>query len=447
MTAVPPPAAVIERKRLGLELSPAEVDAFARGLVDGSWGDAQVGAMAMALVLRGMTRAECVALTHAMVRTGTVLDWEALHLPGPTLDKHSTGGVGDKVSLLLAPLVAACGGFVPMASGRGLGHTGGTLDKLEAIPGYDVAVGSARFASVVREAGCAIVGPTGDLAPADDRLYAVRDVTSTVESVPLITASILSKKLAEGVRGGLVMDVKVGTGAFSATRDEAHALAASIVEVAGGAGLPTVALVTDMDAVLGRTAGNAVEVAETVACLTGRGGDDRLLEVTFALGAEMLRLGGLARDEADARARLRRALERGEAAERFARMVRALGGPGDLLERPAAHLARAPYVVDVVPERAGYVGRVDVKALGNAVVALGGGRRRPGDRIDPAVGLTDVARPGEATGPDRPLGRVHARTPADAQAAAEAVRRATAVVDAPVPLPPVVRERVGPRQP
>ncbi|MFM8386797.1 MAG: thymidine phosphorylase [Planctomycetia bacterium] len=438
------PADVIEAKRAGRELSRAQVEAFARGIVDGSWADAQVGAMAMALVLQGMTRRECVDLTHAMVQTGTVLDWARASLPGPTLDKHSTGGVGDKVSLVLAPLVAACGGCVPMASGRGLGHTGGTLDKLEALPGYDVKASDATFRRVVAEAGCAIVGPTGSLAPADDRLYAIRDVTATVESTPLITASILCKKLAEGVTGGLVMDVKVGTGAFSPTLERARELATSIVEVACGAGLPTSALITDMDAVLGRTAGNALEVHETLEVLTGGSRDERLLEVTLALGSEMLVLGRLARNAAEARQRLVTALDSGAAAERFARMVHGLGGPPRLLESWRTLLPRARVVQAVEPARAGVVGPMDVKALGMAVVALGGGRRKPGDAIDPAVGLSHVLRPGEATGPGRPLAHVHARSTADAGLAAAAVRAAMPVVDRAPPMLPIVRERIGP---
>ncbi|MFM8979653.1 MAG: thymidine phosphorylase [Planctomycetia bacterium] len=444
MSHAPLPAEVIEAKREGRELSSAQVQAFARGIVDGSWADAQVGAMAMALLLRGMTRHECVELTHAMVHTGAVLDWSAQNLPGPTLDKHSTGGVGDKVSLLLAPLVAACGGFVPMASGRGLGHTGGTLDKLEALPGYDVCADEATFRRVVAEAGCAIVGPTASLAPADARLYAIRDVTATVESTPLITASILCKKLAEGVTGGLVMDVKVGTGAFSPTLARARELATSIVEVACGAGLPTSALITDMDAVLGRTAGNALEVQETLEVLTGGPCEERLREVTLALCSEMLVLGRLAHDGGEARQRLEAALSSGAAAERFARMVHGLGGPASLLERWRELLPRAPVVLPVLPGRPGLVGALDVKALGMAVVALGGGRRRPGDDIDPAVGLSHVLRPGEPTGPGQPLAQVHARTAAEAEVAARAVRAAMPVVDAAPPVLPIVRERIGP---
>ncbi len=296
------PQEIIRRKRDGAELAQDEIAAFIAALTDGRVTDGQAAALAMAVFFRGMTRAETVALTEAMRDSGTVLDWRRFALPGPVLDKHSTGGIGDKVSLILAPLVAACGGFVPMLSGRGLGHTGGTLDKLAAIPGYLIQPDRERFVRVVREVGCAVVGATDDLAPADRRLYAIRDVTATVESLPLITASILAKKLAEGAQG-LVMDVKAGSGAFMASHDEARALAQSLVEVACGAGVPTVALITEMDQALGHTVGNALEVVESIDFLTGARRDDRLAEVTLALAAEMLVLGGLAADLGAARPR------------------------------------------------------------------------------------------------------------------------------------------------
>jgi thymidine phosphorylase len=395
--------------------------------------DAQAGAFAMAVVLRGMTPAERIALTTAMRDSGEVLRWPD---DRPVLDKHSTGGVGDKVSLLLAPVVAACGGAVPMISGRGLGHTGGTLDKLEAIPGYDAAPEPERLRAAVAAAGCAIVGQTARLAPADRRLYAIRDATGTVESVPLIVASILSKKLAAGL-GALVMDVKVGSGAFLPARDDARELAGAIVDVAHGAGLRCAALLTDMDRVLGRSAGNAVEVREAIDHLTGEARDERLVEVTLALSRELLGLAGLDADPADA-------LHSGAAAERFAAMVATLGGPADLLDAPGRHLPRAPVAVPAVPERAGVVTAVDVRAVGLAVVALGGGRRREDDRVDPAVGLTEVAAPGERVGPgERPLAVVHARADDEAQAAAAALRAAFTLGErAPGPVAPVL-ERVG----
>nr|MBA3261867.1 thymidine phosphorylase [Thermoleophilaceae bacterium] len=301
-------AELIRRKRDGGELTDEELAFLVRGIADGTLTDAQVGALAMAILLQGMTAEERISFTRHKTRSGDVLDWSDADLPGPALDKHSTGGVGDKVSLLLAPIVAACGGAVPMISGRGLGHTGGTLDKLDSIPGYDSTPDLERFRRAVARTGCAIVGQTAQLAPADRRLYAIRDATGTVESLPLIVASILSKKLAAGL-DALVMDVKVGSGAFMPTREQADELAHAIVEVAQGNGLPTSALLTDMDRVLGRTAGNAVEVRESIDHLTGASSDGRLREATVALSAELLRLGGLELDEQAARAAVERALD------------------------------------------------------------------------------------------------------------------------------------------
>jgi thymidine phosphorylase len=437
------PQEIIRRKRDGGTLTEDEIRAYVRGVTGGAVTEGQIAAFSMAVFFRGMTLDERVALTRAMTASGRVLDWTGAGLPGPALDKHSTGGVGDKVSLVLAPLVAACGGAVPMISGRGLGHTGGTLDKMEAIPGYAAKPGNELFARAVREAGCAIIGQTADLAPADGRIYAVRDVTATVESIDLITASILSKKLAAGLHA-LVLDVKYGSGAFMRDVDDAVALAESLVRVANSAGLRTAALLTDMDRCLGRTAGNAVEVRESIDLLTGKAADPRLLEVTIALSAEMLVMGGAAPDLADARARLSRALADGSAAERFSRMVHVLGGPADLIGNEDRYLAAAPVVRPVFPDREGVVGGMDARALGLAVVALGGGRTRPSDPVDPAVGLTEVATNGEAVGPGgRPLCVVHARDEGGWEAAAAAVRAAVRVGDAaPAEAPPVLR-RIG----
>jgi thymidine phosphorylase len=430
---------LIRRKRDGGELSEEEIAFLVGGIADGSVSDAQVGALAMAVVLRGMSAQERIALTGAMTRSGEVLDWSDAGLPGPALDKHSTGGVGDKVSLLLAPIVAACGGAVPMISGRGLGHSGGTLDKLEAIPGYDTSPDPATLRQAVARAGCAIVGQTAQLAPADKRLYSIRDATGTVESIPLIVASILSKKLAAGL-DALVMDVKVGSGAFLPDREQATELARAIVEVAGGNGLSCSALLTDMDRVLGRSAGNAVEVLESLEHLRGQARDERLVEVTMALSAELLVLGGVEPDLDSARAAAERALESGAAAERFARMVAELGGPADLMERPQSHLSAAPVVVEAQPAEPGTVAAVQVREVGLAVVALGGGRVRETDAVDHAVGLTEVAAPGEEVGDGgRPLALVHA---ADEQAAARALERLRAAYrlgDAPA-APPAVQE-------
>ena len=431
---------LIRRKRDGGELSAEEVSELVACIADGTVSDAHVGALAMAIFLRGMTAQERVALTGAMTRSGDVLEWGDAGLAGPVLDKHSTGGVGDKVSLLLAPIVAACGAAVPMISGRGLGHTGGTLDKLEAIPGYDVAPSSDRLRAAVARVGCAIVGQTARLAPADRRLYAIRDATGTVESIPLIVGSILSKKLAAGL-DALVMDVKVGSGAFLPDLESARELAQAIVDVARGNGLSAAALLTDMNQVLGRTAGNAVEVRESIDHLTGAVRDDRLREVTLALSAELLVLGGVFGDVADARPAAERALDGGAAAERFGAMAAELGGPPDLVEAPGRHLAAAPIVREVLPAQAGTVVRVDVRAVGIAVVGLGGGRARETDPVDHSVGFTEVAALGERVGPgERPLAVVHARDEASAAQAADALRAAYELGDRPERSVPIVME-------
>jgi thymidine phosphorylase len=417
-----PTKELLRDKRDGRALSREELQALASGIGDGTLSDAQVAAFAMAVFFRGLDAQELPAFTLGMRDSGRVIDWS--DLDRPVLDKHSTGGVGDKVSLVLAPLIAACGGATPMISGRGLGHTGGTLDKLEAIPGYNATPDADLMARVVREVGCVIGGQTDDLAPADRRLYGIRDATGSVEAIPLIVSSILSKKLAAGL-GGLVMDVKHGNGAFMAELDDARALARALVDVAVAAGLPTVALLTDMDRVLGATAGNALEVRESIAVLTGAPeADPRLIEVTLALTRALLDLGGLR--DADPAA----ALTSGAAAERFGAMVAALGGPADLLENPDAHLAAAPVVREVFPEREGVVTAHETRDLGIAVMELGGGRRIESDVIDFAVGLDAIAGPGTAVGPgggSRPLAVVHARTEDAADAAAAAVRAAITV--------------------
>lgn len=443
------PQEVIRAKRDGRALTDQEIAFFVGGLTDGTISEGQAAAFAMAVFFRGMTRAETMALTRAMRDSGSVLRWSAADLPGPALDKHSTGGVGDKISIVLAPIVAACGGAVPMISGRGLGHSGGTLDKMDAIPGYTTAPDNALFRRVVREVGCAVIGQTSDLAPADRRLYAIRDVTATVESIPLITSSILSKKLAAGL-AGLVMDVKFGSGAFMRTAEDARALAENIVAVANGAGCRTTALLTDMNQVLGRTAGNAVEVREAIAYLAGEGGPDgreareaRQHEVTMALSAELLVTGGLFASVADARAACERALASGEAAERFARMVTALGGPADLLQRPDTYLPLPEVTLPVLPTRAGFIAAEDARAIGLAIVGMGGGRVRADQRIDHAVGLTRVAPIGAAVGPELPLCLVHARSAAQAEAAAAEIRAAITIADQPPAPAPVVLERIA----
>ena len=428
---------LIRVKRDGGTLSQAQIQSFVQGLVDETWSEGQVAAMAMAILLKGMTRSECVALTQAMTHSGPVLNWADAGLAGPVLDKHSTGGVGDKVSLLLAPIVAACGGVVPMVSGRALSHTGGTLDKLEALPGYAVAPPREQLLRVLREAGCAIFGASADLAPADRRLYAIRDVTATVESVPLITASILSKKLAAGLQA-LVLDVKLGNGAFMHRLDDARTLARSLVEVAGAAGLPCRALISDMDQVLGLTAGNALEVAESLDFLTGTVREPRLLALTLALSAQLLQLGGLAPTLAAGQALAEAALSSGRAAECFARMVAGLGGPADVLTD--ARLPAAPVQVDLVAPRDGVIASMDARALGLVVVELGGGRRRAGDTIDPRVGLSDIRPLGSLLRAGDPLLRVHAASAAQAQAACQSLLASITLADTSPPVGPVVIE-------
>ena len=413
---------LIRRKRDGGALDDDELRWLVGGIADGSVTDGQAAAFAMAVFFRDLEPRERVTLTAAMRDSGAVLSW---NVDGPVLDKHSTGGVGDKVSLILAPLLAACGAYVPMISGRGLGHTGGTLDKLDAIPGYDSVPDVERMTATVMEAGCAIVGQTAELAPADRRLYALRDATGTVESIPLIVASILSKKLAEGL-DGLVMDIKAGSGAFMPTREDSTQLGHAIAEVSEGAGVPCAALLTDMDQVLGRTAGNALEVREAVDVLRDGTGEPRLVEVTMELARAALELGGVD-------AELEAALRSGAAAERFAEMVAQLGGPPDLLDAPERHLAEAPVRREVTGS--GTVTAIDVRALGIVVMELGGGRRRETDDIDPAVGLTDVAGLGEDAGR---LATVHARDEQSAARAEDAVRAAMTTGDGPVEPPPLV---------
>jgi thymidine phosphorylase len=437
------PQEVIRRKRDGIELGEAEITQFLRGFRDGSIAEGQIAAFAMAVFFRGMTRAETTALTRAMKRSGEVIDWSDLALGGRLLDKHSTGGVGDKTSLLVAPIVAACGGFVPMIAGRALGHTGGTVDKLESIPGYRSAPAIDDFRGIVREIGCAIIGQTANLAPADRRLYAIRDITATVESIPLITASILSKKEAAGL-DGLVMDVKTGSGAFLPDAADALDLARSIVDVAARGGLKAVARLTDMSEVLGETAGNALEIGEAIDYLAGGRREARLHAVTTALAVEMLLLGGLARDAGEARGRVEAALASGAAAERFARMVALLGGPADLVERKGLHLAAAPVIVAVAPRRPGFVASIDVRRVGLVIVALGGGRRRAADRIDHAVGLAAVAGIGSAVGKQRPLALVHARSAEAAAEVSATLADAFEIADSPPAPRPVLGPRVAP---
>ena len=434
------PQEVIARKRDRQALPPEEIADFIKGVTDGRVSEGQVAALAMAVFLNGMSRDEAVALTLAMRDSGEVLDWS--HLGEAVVDKHSTGGVGDNVSLMLAPGVAACGAYVPMISGRGLGHTGGTLDKFDSIPGYNTAPDNALFAKVVKEAGCAIIGQTGDLAPADKRIYSIRDVTATVESVPLITASILSKKLAAGLKG-LVLDVKCGSGAFMSSMEAARELATSLVEVANGAGLKTTALLSDMDHPLADAAGNAVEVQVACDFLTGKRPRDRLWEITVALGAEMLVSAGIASDAQDGAARMEDAYTSGKAAEHFSKMVTELGGPVDFLDRPREYLPQAPIEIEVqasAEQSQGCKGRLafDTRQIGLAVIELGGGRTRPQDDIDHAVGLVEIA--GRDWDGTSPLCRILARDEVSAEMAKARILKAVEQGGA---APPAVQERIG----
>ncbi|WP_300036290.1 thymidine phosphorylase [uncultured Roseobacter sp.] len=429
---------LLGRLRHGVPLTPADLRWMARGLADGSVSNAQAGAFAMGICARGLDEAGRVALTLAMRDSGQVLAWD---LDGPVLDKHSTGGVGDCVSLLLAPALAACGAYVPMISGRGLGHTGGTLDKLDAIPGLITQPDEARFRQTVAAAGCAIVGASAGIAPADRRLYAVRDVTSTVDSLDLICASILSKKLAGGL-DGLVLDVKTGSGAFMKDTDAARDLARALVSTANAAGCPTTAVISDMNQPLVPALGNALEVAEVLHVLTGevRG---PLIEISAALGGVLLSNAGLVSDVQAGADAIDAAVRDGRAAERFAKMVAAMGGPVQFLENRARFLPEATVIREVRAAQDGFVGTIDGEALGLAVVALGGGRRVETDRIDPSVGLTGLLRLGDPVARGQPLGVVHAARPDAADAAAAAVRAAMRIDDtAPAMLPALIHERI-----
>ena len=435
------PQETIRSKRDGGTLEAGELARLAHALADGSLSDAQAGAFAMAVQLRGMKPHECAAFTLAMRDTGEVFDWRRDSPPGPVLDKHSTGGVGDLVSLALGPMLAACGAWVPMIVGRGLAHTGGTLDKLESIPGYASRPPPERVRAAVREAGVAIVGAGERIAPADRRLYAIRDVTATVDCLPLIVASILSKKLAAGLES-LVLDIKHGNGAVLPEPERGVELARAMVRTAEEAGLRLSALHTDMSEPLARSAGNALEVLEAVAMLRGEPPDPRLLEVTLALGAQALVQGGLAPDAAGARAKLAASLASGAAAERFARMVASLGGPRDFLEKAPAQLARAPVIRDVPAPKAGTVVAIDTRAVGFAVVRLGGGRTAPDQPVNPAVGFDRLKPRGARVEAGEPIARVHAADGPGADAAAQALQKAFLIGEG-APDWPLLVERIA----
>ena len=419
---------IIRKKRNGQALSKEEIQFFVDGITNNNVSEGQIAAFGMAVYFNDMNMDERVAITTAMRDSGMVLNWDSMNFDGPVVDKHSTGGVGDVISLMLGPMTAACGGYVPMISGRGLGHTGGTLDKFDAIPGYQTEPDSEQFRKVVKDVGVAIIGQTGDLVPADKRFYSIRDNTATVESISLITASILSKKLACGL-DALAMDVKVGSGAFMPTYEASEELARSITAVANGAGTKTTALLTDMNQVLASCAGNAVEVKEAVDFLTGKYRNPRLYEVTMGLCQEMLVLGGLAENEAAARDKLNTALDSGKAAEIFGKMVSGLGGPADFVEAYDKYLPEASIIRPVYADTTGFAHSMDTRELGLAVVTLGGGRRKPGDTLDYSVGLTNVCALGDEINTDKPLAVVHAQSEAAFEEAAAAVKGAIQLSD------------------
>ena len=430
------PQEIIRKKRDGEVLTSDEINFFIQGVANNTVSEGQIAAFAMTIFFNEMTMPERIALTCAMRDSGMVIDWSHMNFGGPIVDKHSTGGVGDVTSLMLGPMVAACGGFVPMISGRGLGHTGGTLDKLESIPGYNITPTNDVFGQVTKDAGVAIIGQTGDLAPADKRVYATRDITATVDNISLITASILSKKLAAGLES-LVMDVKVGSGAFMPTYEASEELAKSIVAVANGAGTKTTAILTDMNQVLASSAGNAVEVREAVRFLTGEYRNPRLLEVTLASCAEMLVLAKLAKDSEDANAKLMEVLDNGKAAECFGKMVAGLGGPADFVAHYDNYLEKAPIIKPVFAEQNGAVSAMDTRAIGMAVVSMGGGRRVATDEIDYAVGFDQFIRLGEVADENQPLAMIHARSEEQWQEAAKALRNAIEIGGEYTPTPNV----------
>lgn len=397
---------------------PQAIRQFINGIATGETTNAQIGAFTMAVFFKDLDIASRVALTEAMRDSGDVLDWA--DLDGPVVDKHSTGGIGDNVSLLLGPAVAACGAYVPMISGRGLGHTGGTLDKFDAIPGYQTVPDNDLFRQVVKETGCAIIGQTGSLAPADATIYGIRSVTATVENTSLITASILSKKLAAGL-DGLVLDIKCGNGAFMDNLAAARTLARSLVTVANGAGVKTLGLITDMNEPLAPAAGNALEVAVAVDHLAGRYRNPRLHEVVVTLSANMLVTVGLAADLNEARGKVEATFDSGRAAEVFEKMVAGLGGPGDFLQRSEHYLAKAPVIVDVTAPEGGIISAIKTREIGLAVIRLGGGRKRAEDTIDYSVGYDQLAGIGDSIAPGAPIGRVHARSESDAEMAKQAL--------------------------
>lgn len=429
---------LIARKRDGGRLTPAEWRTFAAEYAAGHYPDYQVAALLMAIVFRGLDDEETYALMSGMLDSGGKLDFS--QLGRPVIDKHSTGGVGDKVSIPLAPIVAACGVAVPMMSGRGLGHTGGTLDKLESIPGFNTRLSLADAKAQVERLGCVLIGQTGEIAPADKKLYALRDATATVEAIPLIAASIMSKKLAEGLNG-LVLDVKTGAGAFMPPVEKALALAETMIAIGEQRGCPTVALLTCMDHPLGVACGNALEIEESIDILRG-GGPADTREVTLALGAEMLVLAGVAVDAAAARDIMEDALSTGKALDKFREIVAAQGGDARVVDDPQAVLPRASQQMVVTAPHAGIVQRVEPRVIGRGIIALGGGRTTMEDTVDPSVGFHILVRPGAHVTRGAPLAAVYARDAAGIEAGKACIREAISIGEAPVVPPALISHRV-----
>jgi pyrimidine-nucleoside phosphorylase len=428
---------LIERKRNGGRLEPGEWRALALAYAAGHVPDYQMAALLMACYLKGLDRGETVALTEAMLRGGATLDTSGLDRPA--VDKHSIGGVGDKVSIILAPLLSAAGLAVPMMSGRGLGHTGGTLDKLESIPGFRTDLTLAAAKRQLESIHCVMIGQTSEIAPVDRKLYALRGATATVDYIPLIAASIMSKKLAEGLHG-LVLDVKLGSGAFVQTLDDALALGKLMIDLGHDHQCPTVALITAMDRPLGRACGNALEVEEAIQGLTGDGPAD-LMEVTYALGVEMLMLGGFTGGRGEARATLEKLVRTGAAAEQFRRIIRAQGGDPAVVDDPG-RLPQANAVEIYAAPRRGFIGAVEPRAIGRAIIDMGGGRSKMDDPVDPSVGLVVTAKPGDWVEAGEPLGTIFARDRAGVDTARNALGAAIRIADEAEPPLPLISHRI-----
>ena len=432
------PQEVIRRKRNKQALSTEEIQFFIKGVTDGSIVDAQAAALTMAIFLNGMNTEETTILTQSMRDSGDVLKWT--DVDGPIVDKHSSGGVGDKISLMLAPMLAACGAYVPMISGRGLGHTGGTLDKFDSIPGYQTVPTNQLFKKVVKEVGCAIIGQTGNLAPADKKIYAIRDVCASVESIELITASILSKKLAAGL-DCLVMDLKCGNGAFMESIERAQSLARSIVNVANAAGCKTNAVLTDMNQVLGHSAGNAVEVQEAVDFLKGINVDSRLHIITLELCSELLVSAQICNNLEEAKNKLQRVLDTGLALEKFAQMISALGGPSDFYEKANQYLPQAPIIRPVYPQQSGFVHSMDTRGIGLSIIELKGGRTTPDQKLDYSTGYTQFCQIGQQIDTQTPLAFVHAASEEQFAKAADNLQKLITITDkAPQSFPDIIEK-------